>query len=54
MLLVQAGGTGSSVDPEGSVEHMGGQTAAQHSDADKRSEDGSKKSSSPATPPPKR
>ncbi|TNN72680.1 E3 ubiquitin-protein ligase rnf213-alpha [Liparis tanakae] len=57
-----ADGTGSSVDPEGSGEHMGGQqsgseqdsTAAQHSDADKGSEDGSKKSSSTAAQPPKR
>ncbi|XP_075942052.1 E3 ubiquitin-protein ligase rnf213-alpha-like isoform X1 [Anarhichas minor] len=58
----KADGTGSSVDQDGTVEHMVDQqsgskqdsTAAQHSDADKGSKDGSKKSSSPATPPPKR
>ncbi|XP_044037270.1 E3 ubiquitin-protein ligase rnf213-alpha [Siniperca chuatsi] len=54
----KADSTGSSVDPEGTVEHMvvqqsgSGQdsTAAQTSDADK----GSKESSTPALPPPKR
>ncbi|XP_034396196.1 E3 ubiquitin-protein ligase rnf213-alpha isoform X2 [Cyclopterus lumpus] len=56
----KADGTGSSVDPEGTVEHTGGQqsgseqdsTAAQ--DADKGSKDGSRKTSSPAAPTPKK
>lgn len=65
MPLVQTDGTGSSVDPEGTVEPMVVQqsgsvqdsSAAQTSDAHKGSKDSCKdntESSTPAVPPPKR
>lgn len=59
MLLVQADSTGSSVDPQGTVEDMVVQasTAAQTSNSDHGGKDGTKdntQSSIPAGPPPKR